>query len=178
MKQEHLASLPTKEIGVNILYLPSFFISNQFISSPGGHVKLLMLTQARRNQWGRGRRSGAAAPPLPPDFCKSQIDIDRQIINLPYFRSTTCHISAFFSQIFSIDIRNLEASTSSKKRCLLKFRINHRKQTLVLDSPLKLHQKQTLTLEFFVFNAKLLKTSILENISEQVLLKIYPVLLF
>ena len=31
MKQEHLASLPTKKTGVNILHIPFLFISNQFI---------------------------------------------------------------------------------------------------------------------------------------------------
>ena len=50
-----LASLPTKETGFNILYIPFLFISNQFISKQSLHVKLLMLTQARRN---RGRQRG------------------------------------------------------------------------------------------------------------------------
>ena len=50
MKQEHLASLPTKEIGVNILYIPFPFTSNLFIGKRSWHVKLLMLTQARRNR--------------------------------------------------------------------------------------------------------------------------------
>ena len=50
MKQKHLASLATKERGVNILYIPFLFISNHFISNLSWHVKLLMLTQARRNR--------------------------------------------------------------------------------------------------------------------------------
>ena len=50
MKQEHLASLPTKETGFNILYVPFLFISNQFISKQSSHVELLMLTQALRNR--------------------------------------------------------------------------------------------------------------------------------
>ena len=50
MKQEHLASLPTKETGFNILYIPFLFITNQFISKQSSHFKLLMLTQARRNR--------------------------------------------------------------------------------------------------------------------------------
>ena len=50
MKQEHLASLPTKEAGFNILYIPFLFISNQFISKQSSHVQLLMLTQAHRNR--------------------------------------------------------------------------------------------------------------------------------
>ena len=48
MKQEHLASLPTKETEVNnlyILYIPFLLISNQFISKQSWHVKFLMLTQ-------------------------------------------------------------------------------------------------------------------------------------
>ena len=45
-----LASLPTKETGFNILYMPFLFITNQFISKQSSHVKLLMLTQARRNR--------------------------------------------------------------------------------------------------------------------------------
>ena len=46
----------TKETGFNILYIPFLFASNQFISKQSSHVKLVMLTQARRNQgarWGR-----------------------------------------------------------------------------------------------------------------------------
>ena len=49
MKQKHLASLPTNET-VNILYIPFLFVSNQFISKKSWHIKLLMLTQARRNR--------------------------------------------------------------------------------------------------------------------------------
>ena len=50
-----LASLPTKETGVNTFYIPFLFISNQFISKQSWYVKLLVLTQARRN---RGREGG------------------------------------------------------------------------------------------------------------------------
>ena len=52
VKQEHLASLPTKEKGFNILYIPFLFISNQLISKQSSHVKLVMLTQARGNRGG------------------------------------------------------------------------------------------------------------------------------
>ena len=55
IKQEHLASLLTKQIGFNILYTPFLFITNQFISKQSSHVKLLMLKQARRNQGTEGR---------------------------------------------------------------------------------------------------------------------------
>ena len=57
MKQEHLASLPTKETGFNILYTPFLFLTNQFISKQSSHVKLLMLTQTRKN---RGAGGGGA----------------------------------------------------------------------------------------------------------------------
>ena len=67
MKQKHLASLPTKETGVNILYTPFLFTSNQFISKQSWHVKLLMLTPARRN---RGAGAGWAAAPSTQIFAK------------------------------------------------------------------------------------------------------------
>ena len=46
---------PDKGKGFNILYIPFLLITNQFISKQSSHVKLLMLTQARRN-WGTGDR--------------------------------------------------------------------------------------------------------------------------
>ena len=50
MKQEHLASLSTKETGFYILYIPFLFISNQFKSKQSSYVKLLMLMQTHRNR--------------------------------------------------------------------------------------------------------------------------------
>ena len=64
MKQKQLASLPTKETGVNILYMTFLFISNQFICKQSWHVKLLMLAQAHRNQGGGGVVLGAATPQI------------------------------------------------------------------------------------------------------------------
>ena len=57
MTQKYLEFLPKKGTGVNILYIHSLYISNQF-----WHVILLMLTQVRRN----------LSPPCPSlDFCNS-----------------------------------------------------------------------------------------------------------
>ena len=58
--QNHVTVNETGEFGIpadkgnrgQFFYIPFLFISNQFISKQSWHVKLLMLTQARRN---RGR---------------------------------------------------------------------------------------------------------------------------
>ena len=62
-----MAFLPTKETGVNILYIPFIFISNQFIRKQSWHVTLLMLMLARGNG---GAGSGSAAPVSPKNFAK------------------------------------------------------------------------------------------------------------
>ena len=56
--QNHVTVNETGEFGIpadkgnrgQFFYIPFLFISNQFISKQSWHVKLLMLTQARRNR--------------------------------------------------------------------------------------------------------------------------------
>ena len=60
--QNHVTVNETGEFGIpadkgnrgQFFYIPFLFISTQFISKQSWHVKLLVLTQARRNRGGEG----------------------------------------------------------------------------------------------------------------------------